>query len=202
MATIDRPPLFTRVHSRDPFAALQTSLLRGSSRALLSAIVVNPFANYDFPNPVQKAFSAELRTFLSGATVPELISVLPASGFGWSETPQPRQVQQPEIARNVALLGQPVVQPFSQTAWPNPIPPDRFAYYRGFDFRNAQTSAPLVGPPLVGANYVSWANPTQPPKDVYRMSWLSGTDTLQLTPPPISLGTSLRGLYIGIRIGF
>src|SRR6266404_6432153 len=114
MATIERPPLFTRVHTRDPSAALQTSMLRGASVALLTAVVVAPATNSDFPNPLPPRFSPELRTFLNVATIPELVSVLPASGFSWSETPYPPKVQQPEITRNVVLLGQGSVQPFNQ----------------------------------------------------------------------------------------
>lgn len=203
MATIERPPLFTRVHTRDSSAALQTSLLRGSSLVLLSAVVTLPGFNAShFPNPVPRQFPPELRTFL-GSGVPELISVMPSVGIGWNETPGPRKVQQPEITPNISLLAQPIITPFDQSDWPNPTLPDRWAAYRAFAFRNAQTSVAVAGPPLTGSNLVSWSNPIQPSKAVSMMPWVQGLNALPITPPPVGgPGQLLKGLYIGIRIGF
>lgn len=203
MATVERPPLFTRVHTRDPSAALQTSLLRGSSVALLSIVasVSTPEISH-FPNPVPRQFPPELRTFLVNG-LPILTAVLPVTGFGWNETPPPRKVQQPEITRNITLLGQPLIFPFSQTDWPNPTLPDRYAAYRAFAFRNAQTSVAVAGPPLTSGNMGVQPNPTLPSKLVYMMPWVQGLNALPITPPPIGgPGSLLKGLYIGIRIGF
>ncbi len=202
MATIDRPPLFTRVQWRDPSRALNSQPHRGSSTALLIAGAVLAPVAVEWPNPQIPRWNVELRTWFNGA-LPELIAVGAVAGIGLFDAPDKIKVQQMEHVRNAPLLAPPNTKPFLQAEWPNPIRADGYVNIRGLQYRDMQTQPPAVAAPLTTSNSVNWLmNPLIPVYSVAFRTGQLGTNALQLTPPPVGSAALWHGLFLGIRIGF
>jgi hypothetical protein len=202
MATIFRPPLYTRIHAREWDRALRSQPNRGSSTIGLTAPVVTPLIiQCDQPNPQIPRFSVELRTWLNASTY-ELISLGPVIGFAQLDSQDFRKVQQMDHQRNVALLNNPVVFPPQNRNQPNPqLLGNRAAWAYSVTQRNMQTQPPNPGSPITSANYITQGNPVILPFSPSNRGLMAGLNALPITPPPVGGTARSTGIYLGMRIG-
>lgn len=204
MATIFRPPLYTRVAAREWDRALRSQPHRGSSTALLIAGTNNPaFTERLWPNPQIPRWSVALRTWLSPSTY-QLISLGPVAGFVWLDGLDRKFPQTPMYLRNTALLNTQVNFPFQNEDQPNPAQlQNKAAWAFSVAQRNMQTQPPNPGAPKVAGNAIAAVNPVRSLWSPNNYGSVAGLNALPLTPPPVGTAARQSGLYIGItRIGF
>jgi len=206
MATVQRPPVYTRVHSPSWFAVLQTAGSDNTGPAL-TITLANTIPRPPLYTPrIAPAYNRDLLSWLTYPATLNLIAVQPVSGIGWLDSPEPRKVQQMDHFRNQALyLSIASVKPLAQNDWPNPIWPDPWNRdLRTYVFYNEQTQPPNPGNPTKPNFMPNFGSNPQIPRYNVQLRVYNGPTPQVLFPsvsPPAVTGVWIRtAMHTGIKL--